>query len=823
MAAKLGQEILTVLDEVENPGHFVASGTLEDAPIVGLSVHDVGVIGLPLSEHQAKEMISQCAPAPFGRREATLLDKKVRDTWQLEPHQFEILIPEWDTAVGQLVQTIGPQLGFNNNGQHFSPHKDSEKSTGMFASLIITLPSQFDGGELIKSLLHTQWVSFYCDVEHEVRPVTEGYRLALTYNVIYTGRGLPPRITNDAHLIQRLRSCFDRLVGDSEIVGTKLAYVLDHEYTESGLGFSGLKNKDAAIVSLLKRAANPSNFAVYLATLECKDTGTGVGWESPYEFESSERSLSLSNFVDADRDHLDWTDVEIDESEVLQDDVFARLDPDNEETESTGNAGVEMTRWYSTTAVVFWSKRDDIELMVQGQGLKGALKTLKTWVDEGSGAKPRIVNLRGKRTIHNEVIDLTGEDNTTSLPGASTTPTTCDSPDCVELAQIIIRDLGRERRDVGRGYYFSSSSETIPLVHLVDVLCTMRNSALFTQLTQTVPLKLQLEKADIVPELMKALRIFGLPDVQVWVDSLLRTESAQVLFWVTLVKALHQLASEDSEKTEGVSAWCISILTKVVSGSVLPTKSRAFSSDFWSPDVEDIANLLDLSYQFPHHAQSLATSLLAKMQQWPTRGFQQALDAFERRMREWLSGGGREVSDAPFSEFYKWYIPHVLSRVAVGIAQNSSSLFKKNDRTVWHFAGANQQRRSHVRSHFERLGVDVDWTTEKKGNRYTLVATKTTKKWEAKLQQWQNSRESLQGLAVFVGEEVFVQEAGREPSEMYDGVVGSGVAQLVQGNNAAGVKRAANGSALSERKDGSSSSPTVPGSACPLDVKRQKL
>lgn len=74
----------------------------------------------------------------------------------------------------------------------------------MFGSIVIVLPTEFKGGEL--ALCHGEkefmydytamgrkgftedggsgrvgWVAFYSDIEHEVLPVTEGYRVTLTY------------------------------------------------------------------------------------------------------------------------------------------------------------------------------------------------------------------------------------------------------------------------------------------------------------------------------------------------------------------------------------------------------------------------------------------------------------------------------------------------------------------------------------------------------------------------------------------------------------------------------------------------------------------
>ena len=70
----------------------------------------------------------------------------------------------------------------------------------MFGSLVITLPSSFDGGELIVSHQGVEkefkpqnpketssWVAFFADCKHEVKPITRGYRLAMVYNLVQIG------------------------------------------------------------------------------------------------------------------------------------------------------------------------------------------------------------------------------------------------------------------------------------------------------------------------------------------------------------------------------------------------------------------------------------------------------------------------------------------------------------------------------------------------------------------------------------------------------------------------------------------------------------
>jgi predicted 2-oxoglutarate/Fe(II)-dependent dioxygenase YbiX len=80
-------------------------------------------------------------------------------------------------------------------GQFFLPHQDSEKDDAMIATLVVTLPSAHTGGELVVHHLgaattyrgfdtRISLVAFYADCRHEVRPVTSGHRIALTYDLL---------------------------------------------------------------------------------------------------------------------------------------------------------------------------------------------------------------------------------------------------------------------------------------------------------------------------------------------------------------------------------------------------------------------------------------------------------------------------------------------------------------------------------------------------------------------------------------------------------------------------------------------------------------
>ncbi|EAS28553.3 uncharacterized protein CIMG_09757 [Coccidioides immitis RS] len=92
----------------------------------------------------------------------------------------------------------------------FKNYVDSSRSPSQFGSLVVCLPSEHKGGNLVvrhnrkdinfewahSSVTHVQWAAFYSDCEHEIKQVTEGHRVTLTYNLYVTepvGSSLPPR------------------------------------------------------------------------------------------------------------------------------------------------------------------------------------------------------------------------------------------------------------------------------------------------------------------------------------------------------------------------------------------------------------------------------------------------------------------------------------------------------------------------------------------------------------------------------------------------------------------------------------------------------
>jgi len=82
----------------------------------------------------------------------------------------------------------------------FKPHVDTPRGFTQFGSLVVCLPYRHQGGELRiahgsaagnQSITYNwsdqdveiKWAAFYSDCEHEVKEVTAGHRITLTYNL----------------------------------------------------------------------------------------------------------------------------------------------------------------------------------------------------------------------------------------------------------------------------------------------------------------------------------------------------------------------------------------------------------------------------------------------------------------------------------------------------------------------------------------------------------------------------------------------------------------------------------------------------------------
>jgi hypothetical protein len=179
------------------------------------------------------------------------------------------------------------------------PSHSTEKAPGMFATLVIILPSEFTGGEIHlshddedmvfdnakDSAFETTSLAWYTDVTHEVKEITSGYRLALSYHLINTSPGIsPPHLPSDHSSLQRLREIFSKWSNDeypSPKVNEAVAYAFTYEYSSPSLQEAIFKGKDQHIASILKHVGDKEGVLVLMGWLNVHVEGsTGDhGWQ----------------------------------------------------------------------------------------------------------------------------------------------------------------------------------------------------------------------------------------------------------------------------------------------------------------------------------------------------------------------------------------------------------------------------------------------------------------------------------------------------------------------------------------------------------------
>lgn len=203
------------------------------------------------------------------------------------------------------------------------PFGEVEKNAGVFASLMVQLPSLFSGGEVafrhggVEEVYDCGvadgcceygahfWCS-YADVECEVKPVVDGYRLVLEYAVTWVGKGAVPSRDRDAtpDVVKALKGYVERFRGPWKLqfglhnypagrwrrpaVGTSCSdsdSCCEAEETSGSpslyeVGLKGMEGEDKEKIAGLLSAAKVGMFGdVKMAFVELKRTCTRSGIE----------------------------------------------------------------------------------------------------------------------------------------------------------------------------------------------------------------------------------------------------------------------------------------------------------------------------------------------------------------------------------------------------------------------------------------------------------------------------------------------------------------------------------------------------------------
>jgi len=410
------------------------------ADALRIAIKEVGNIRLPVSTSRARTLIRHARQAPFGFGEETLFDTRIRNVWEIAKSRVQIDNRHWNQSLKPALEEIRLALDLPDGklgakldklliyeaGQFFVPHRDSERSDDMMATLVVVLPSEHTGGSLIVNHKDRRTrfsirnaaagkltlFSFYADCTHEVKPITDGYRIALSYNLNFTPakpkRGVQPK--QDTTELQRTLNAFFTQPADSDSTVSsdaieKFVYLLDHQYTQRSLSWNRFKGSDKSRADALKIAGNALDMHVNLCLVDIKELWSAFETNGS-DYDGFSRSYRGYNHYDQDWDDededaaLDADDAtasenagsEYDLEELLEDSVilthwvtgdkapYSTLHVSNRELCWTrardefapaaeeyegymGNYGNTLDRQYERAAVVMWPQNMHLRIL----------------------------------------------------------------------------------------------------------------------------------------------------------------------------------------------------------------------------------------------------------------------------------------------------------------------------------------------------------------------------------------------------------------------------------------------------------------------------
>ena len=204
------------------------------------------------------------------------------------------------------------------------------------------------------SLLSTALLAWYTDVKHEVKEITSGYRLALSYNLIHDNTSDPcpalPQMDDSVIALRRILQKWKDGVYEAAPDRQMIAYVLQHQYSTANLrdGLRSLKGVDAHRTTFLRPVAEQLGFRVGLGSLAHKVSGCGddLGDEyyrrrygdrestTPKMLEVIGTSTRITGLVNLDgRPLIDVNEVFVGSTELIPKDPFKGTNPDKKKYE----------------------------------------------------------------------------------------------------------------------------------------------------------------------------------------------------------------------------------------------------------------------------------------------------------------------------------------------------------------------------------------------------------------------------------------------------------------------------------------------------------
>ncbi|RYP27448.1 hypothetical protein DL767_007692 [Monosporascus sp. MG133] len=819
------------LDSITTKAEFVT--LLADKADPDIFVEGVGPISLPLSEVQAKKLITKSHQAPFGKGSETIVDTSVRNTWEINPEQFQIRSPQWKGFLDNVLRKVARGLGIR-----------SPISAELYKMLL------YEKGAMFKA--HTE----YSDVSHEVLPVKAGYRFVLTYNLaVNPAVKLPSATSRKIRVLRPALESWLRDVKTGRRKATPLYYVLSHKYTEANISLQALKTTDQVRIQALRAACSDLDFDLFLTTLEKTKTGTA---EEEYGYDRYGKYSRYDDYYDEDEDEEDSdsdghhtiddvtqidyyskgifdlkgnkvaSSIPFDEDDIIQEDAFGD-EPDEEDYEGymgnwvsnanmvlgylqelTHDQGPQATHWYRESAVV----------IIPSQGALSFLwRMLRGCRDDAVGVasyyidKCKVTPQKGSlfRELHAILEHLWTTDQ--SRPSAFTLGgdslkdilELCILRNEVPLLKLILANNKQPAPTAFLSWLKAKLSEesniswdTLQKVIQSQPTLSQRYEAIsaLTEATESSE-RVELLISQAVDAALKdfdsnqtlseedGVSLFNLTlyyrntdDLKALVPKAIHKQASQTLFLLGLLKALRQSTkrkqvSEEEARPiyETLSRMALKYLSLTTATatkkapfipgphwllSASTIRDRTAAVNYLTPEamVRFLSSLFE--YKLGEHLQMFAGRVHteAKFIKGEYFGslwmplFQDLSALLEQHKVPLTTPLWQQAFQSLLRAYLRNFVGKKPQKVDHGSQQVSClcgdcfvlNLFLADTRQTKGRFPMGKQRRRHLHNQLDSHSIDCTHETERRGNPQTLIVTKTTKKWDAAIAQWNERR-----------------------------------------------------------------------------------
>ncbi len=307
----------------------------------------------------------------------------------------------------------------------------------MFGTLVIQLPSNYTGGELAvyhqskskkfdfggsMGCSNFHYVAFYADCQHEIKPVTKGYRLCLIYNLVYRGPGNCPVLADHREIVSAVISSMKEWGEDLvEENPPLMTYMLEHKYCDASLSFKLLKNSDRAVADVLSQAKKEVKFDFYVAKVSLVENWSASHDDCYYHHrfchdscddytadELCDETVTAENLISLEG-HQSFCSIEIDKEHFVPENFFDSRSPDEEDfAEATGNEGATVDKQYNWAALLIWPLRNRIRNL----GPTNMVRLLKSELQDQPISQERAAELE---VVARDLIKCSSPDSSVSL------------------------------------------------------------------------------------------------------------------------------------------------------------------------------------------------------------------------------------------------------------------------------------------------------------------------------------------------------------------------------------------------------------------------